>query len=66
MDIENNNVRMKAPYDPTTPIKNLFGQINDANKYAIFANSPSSDSTLVNAGEVLILQTNAFALEYQT
>ena len=66
MDIENNNVRMKAPYDPTTPIENLFGQINDANEYAIFANSPLSDSTLVNAGEVLILRTNAFAIEYQT
>lgn len=64
MDIEHNSIRMKTAYDPTTPIENLFAQINDANEYAIFANSPLSDATLVNAGEVLLLRTNAFTQEY--
>ena len=60
MDIENNNVRMKIPYDPNTPIENIFGQMNDANKYVICLNSSLSDATLVNFGEVLILQIEVF------
>ena len=57
---------MKTAYDLTTPIENLFAQINDANEYAIFAKSPISDATLVNAGKVLLLRTNAFTMEYHT
>ena len=55
---------MKMPYDPETSIENRFGQINDTNEYAVFVNSPLSDATLVNGGEVLLLRTNAFTLEY--
>ena len=64
MDIEQNSIRMKTAYDLTTPIENLFSHINNANEYDIFANSPLSDATLVNAGEVLLLRNNAFTLKY--
>ena len=50
---------MKTAYDPTTLIENLFAQ-----EYAIFAYSPIRDATLVNAGDVLLLRTNAFTMEY--
>ena len=40
IDLENNKDQMKDPYDTETPIKTLFGQINDANKYIIFAKKP--------------------------
>ena len=39
MDIEDNLTRMNKEWDPTTPIENIFSQINDTN-----------DANLVNAG----------------
>ena len=63
--MENNKDRMRAPYDAETPIETLFRQINDANKYSIFAKKPMQESDLIQAGEALILRAGAFASEYK-
>ena len=50
IDLENNKDRMRDPYDTETPIETLFGQINDANEYSIFAKKPMQESDLIQAG----------------
>ena len=65
MDLENNLIRMKKDWDPSSPIEDLFAQINDANEYSIFAQHPYGVRDLVQAGEVVILRTNMFASEYK-
>ena len=64
MDLENNLQRMKKEWDPTTPIEDLFGQINDANEYSIFSEHPYTNAALVNAGEIVVLRTGQFATQY--
>ena len=51
---------MKKEWDPSTPIENVFAQINDANKYSIFAKSAFTDANLVHAGEIVLLRTGQF------
>lgn len=65
MDIEANNDRLRKPWDPSDPIENLFGQINDTKEYSIFAKSPLAEGTLINTGEVTILKTGILAQEYK-
>ena len=65
MDLENNLIRMKKDWDPSSPIEDLFAQINDANEYSIFAQHPYGDRDLVQAGEVVLLRTNMFSAEYK-
>jgi hypothetical protein len=65
INLENKKDRMRAPYNAETPIETLFGQINDANEYSIFAKKPMQESDLIQAGEVLILRAGAFASEYK-
>ena len=45
------------------PSKNLFGQINDAHEYSIFANKKIKDSTLVHTAEIKVLKAGVFATE---
>ena len=65
MDLENNLQCMKNAWDPTSTIEDLFAQINDVNEYSIFARSPYINQALVNAGKIIILQTNTSPQEYK-
>ena len=65
MDLELNLQRMKAEWDPSTPIEDLFAQIKNAHEYSIFAGHPYDDKALVNAGELTILRTGEFPQEYK-
>ena len=64
MDLENNLQQMKKDWDPNTPIKDLFAQINDTSEYIISTEHPYTDAALVNYGESVILCTNHFATQY--
>ena len=56
---------MKADWDASDPIENLFTQINDAAEFAIYATHPIADKDKTQAGEVLILKTGLFAQDYK-
>ena len=58
-------VSMKRQWEASDPIETLFGQINDANEYSIFARSPLQEHDLIQAAEMLILKTGQFAQEYK-
>ena len=63
-DIDDNVARMKKPWNPTDPIENMFAQINDVYKYSVFSRQPIPQA-LVQAAEVLILQSGVFPTEYK-
>ena len=65
MEIEANNERLRKPWEPSDSIENLFGQINDAKEYSIFAKSPLAEDTLFHTGEVAIFKTGILAQEYK-
>jgi hypothetical protein len=48
--LSQNEERMKAPWDPTTPIEGLFEQIDDGSAYAIAGRDPFTDTQLVRSG----------------
>ena len=56
---------MKKVWDPSEPIETLFAQINDANKYSIFAATPLQEHDLLQAAEMLVLKTGQFTQEYR-
>ena len=45
MDLELNLQRMKAEWDPATPIEDLFAQIKNAHEYSIFAGNQYNESS---------------------
>jgi hypothetical protein len=65
MDLELNLQRMKAEWDPATPIEDLFAQIKNAHEYSIFAGHPYDKKALVNAGKLKILRNGEFPQEYK-
>ena len=46
-DLSTNEDRMKAQWDPTTPIKGLFEQIDDGSTYATAGDDAFTDTQLV-------------------
>ena len=56
---------MKKDWDPSSPVEDLFAQVNNGNEYSIFAQHPNGDRDLVQAGKVILLCTNMFAAEYK-
>lgn len=59
IDLSENESRMKAPYDITTPIENLFAQIDEAVEFAEAGNSAFTAMQIVNTAYLLIFQTGA-------
>ena len=57
MDLDDNATRMKNPYDVTTPIENLFEQIDDSVEYADNANTPFTTEQILATAYLLIFQT---------
>ena len=62
---EQNVVQMKKCWDPSDPIKTMFAQLNDANKYSISSGTSLQEHNLLQAGETLILWTGQFSQEYK-
>ena len=60
-DLEANEKRMKAAYDPNLPIEFLFKQIEDAVAYADHGQAPISQVQVTNRAINLIINTGLFA-----
>ena len=60
-DLEANEKRMKAAYDPNLPIEFLFKQIEDAVAYADHGQAPISQVQVTNRAVNLIINTGLFA-----
>ncbi len=60
-DLDENHNRMKAPFDPSQPIEELFQQIEDAQELATAADEPFTDSQLVSSAYNNVFQTGLFA-----
>jgi hypothetical protein len=61
IDIENNDAKMRAPFDPTQPIELLFDQIGTAIKFAGAGNRPYNPDQVVSRAYLLILQTGLYS-----
>ena len=59
-DLKHNDDTMNAPYDATTPIENLFEQIENVQDIASAANAPYNDAQILNSAYNLAFNTNAF------
>ena len=57
MDLKENLSQMKKEWDLSTLTEKVFAQINDANKYSIFAKSPFTNANIVHAGKIILLRT---------
>ena len=60
MDLEQNDIRMKAPYDPTQPIENLFNQLEEGQEYAEAGQAPLSTLQLINTAYLLVFKTGVY------
>jgi hypothetical protein len=60
-DIQANDERLKARYDPNQPIESLFTQVEDAMEIADAANAPYSPEQIVNVAYNLVYSTGMFA-----
>jgi hypothetical protein len=62
IDIEDNNdAKMRAPFDPTQPIELLFDQIETATKFADAGNRPYNPDQVVSRAYLLIRQTGLYS-----
>jgi hypothetical protein len=61
INIEDNDAKMRAPFDPTQPIELLFDQIETAAKFADAGNRPYNPDQVVSRANFLILQTGLYA-----
>lgn len=60
MDLDENEKRMKAKYDPNDPIDKLFKQIELAEELAITGNAPFTARQIVNTAFLLIFATGVY------
>ena len=60
MDLSDNERRMKTPYDPSTPIENLFGQIDDAIDFADAGSAPFTAVQVLTTAYLLVFQTGQY------
>ena len=59
-DLKDNDDYLHQPYDATSPIENLFEQIETAQDIAMTAGAPYNDIQILNAAYNLAFNTNAF------
>ena len=57
MDLSDNEKRMKTPYDVTTPIENLFAQMDDAIEFATAGHAAFTDAQILTTAFLLVYQT---------
>jgi hypothetical protein len=60
IDLNDNDKRMKTPYDPTLPIENLYDQIETACEYADAANAPYSAEQTITTAYLLVFATGLY------
>jgi len=58
--LQDNDKRLKAPYDPNQPIESIFEQIETAVEFAAAGNSPYTPVQIVNLAYELFFQTGLF------
>ena len=63
VDLENNAMRMKTPWQPTSPITVLFKQIEDGLNFATAGSQPISVEQSINTAYLLIFATGHFSEE---
>jgi hypothetical protein len=61
IDIEDNDAKMRAPFDPTQPIELLFDQIETAVEFADAGNRPYNPEQVVSRAYLLLMQTGLYA-----
>ena len=61
VDIEDNDTRMREPYNPTFPIETLFHQIELAVEYATAGKRPYQEDQVVSRAYLLVLRTGLYA-----
>jgi len=59
-DLKYNDDKMNQPYDPNTPIENLYEQIEHAVDLAATAGAPYNATQIVNVAYTIIFNTNVF------
>jgi len=59
-DLKDNDDNLHQPYDATSPIENLFEQIDTAQDIATTAGAPYNNTQILNAAYNLVFNTNAF------
>ena len=60
VELEENDCRLHSPFDPSTPLENLFQQIDSARDFSQAANIPYYDLQLTNIAFTLLLQCVKF------
>ena len=60
MDLEQNDICMKQPYDPTQPIEVLFNQIETAQEFAEAANTPYPNASIISTAYLLVFKTGMY------
>ena len=61
VDIEDNDTRMREPYNPTFPIETLFHQIELAVEYTTAGKRPYQEDQVVSRAYLLVLRTGLYA-----
>ena len=59
-ELEENDKRMREAYDPTTPIENLFEQIEEAVEYADAGNATYNDIQMLARAYLLVRNTGMY------
>ena len=59
-DLDDNDARMREPFDASKPIEELFEQIEDATDYADAAGAPYSNSQVLPRAYVLVHKTGEY------
>ena len=60
LDLNENETKMKSPYDPAQPIEVLYDQIESAVEYADSAGAPFTDTQIVTTAYLLIFRTGLY------
>ena len=59
-DLQDNDAKLRAPYDTNHRIKNLSDHVKNAVKYAAASNTPYSPEQVVTMSFQLVFQTGLF------
>ena len=60
-DLTNNDTKMQEPWDPSTPIEDLYERLEKGQRYARAAGEDIADATIVRYGYTAISATGLFA-----
>ena len=59
-DLDDNDARMREPFDPSKPIEELYEQIEDATDYADAAGAPYNSTQVLSRAYVLVHKTGEY------